>query len=115
MFESRVGRHKKEGELQMDFTNFGSNFSMVREHLSLFAFLLFGLPLFSFVSIKFWIAGRSSRVQRATNWFVPNELESEAARMHYDMRHQSVAFAHRAYRNSRHAVAVRKPSSRRSA
>jgi hypothetical protein len=35
--------------------------------------------------------------------------------LHFSMQHQSVAFAHRVNRNSRHAVAVRKSSSRRSA
>ena len=98
----------------MDPASFGTNFSMVREHLQLFATLLFGLPAVSFVSIKFWIAGRSTKPQRATDWFVPSDLESEAARMHYEMGRSSVAFAHRVNRNSRHAAAGRNSSSRRS-
>jgi hypothetical protein len=35
--------------------------------------------------------------------------------LHYTMQHQSVAFAQQHHRNSRHAVEVRKSSSRRSA
>jgi hypothetical protein len=97
----------------MDPASFGANFSMVRDHLQLFAFLLFGLPVISFISIRFWIAGRSARVQRTTNWFVPNDLESDAAKTHFSMQHNSVAFAHRVHRNSRHTVAVRKSSTRR--
>jgi hypothetical protein len=98
----------------MDLTNLGTNFSLVRDHLALFVSLLFGLPVVSFVGIKFWIAGRSAKVQRSTNWFVPTDLESDAAKMHYSMQHNSVAFAHRVHRASRHATAVRDSSSRRS-
>lgn len=77
----------------MDIPNLGVNFSMVREHLQLFALLLFTLPLISFVVIKLWIAARANKSQRTTNWFVPDDLESDAARMHYSMGHNSVAFA----------------------
>lgn len=78
----------------MDIPNLGTNFSMVREHLQLFAILLFALPSASFLSIKLWIAARASKTQRATNWFVPDSLESEAARLHYSVGRNSVAFAH---------------------
>jgi hypothetical protein len=98
----------------MDPANVGANFSMVREHLQIFAVLLFALPALTFVSIKFWIAGRSAKAQRTTDWFVPSDLESEAARMHYEMGRNSVAFAHQVNRTSRHAVAARNSSSRRS-
>ena len=99
----------------MDPVSLGTNLSMVHDHLPLFVCLLFGLPIVSFIGIKFWIAGRSTRVQRTTNWFVPTDLESESAKLHYSMQNNSVAFAHRVTRNSRHAVAVRNSSSRRSA
>ena len=99
----------------MDPANFGANLSFVRDHLPLFVFLLFGVPAVSFISMKFWIAGRSAKVQRATNWFVPTDLESESAKLHYSMQHNSVAFVHQVHRNSRHAVAARNSSSRRSA
>jgi len=99
----------------MDPSSFGPHFSLLLGHMELFVFLLFGLPAITFISIKFWIAGRSSRVQHSTNWFVPDDLESDAAKMHYSMQHKSVAFAHQVHRNSRHAVAVRNSSSRRSA
>ena len=97
----------------MDIPNLGANFSMVREHLQLFAVLLFALPLISFVSIKFWIAARASKTQRLTNWFVPDDLDSEAAHVHYSMGRNSVAFA-RARRRPRPAPAAR-PRIRRSA
>lgn len=91
-------------EEPMDIPNVGASFSMVREHLQLFVILLFALPAISFVSIKFWIAARASKVQRNTNWFVPTDLESDAARMHYSLQHNSVAFAHQVRRNSRATV-----------
>jgi len=99
----------------MDPSSIGAHFSIVRDHLQLFAALLFAFPTLSFLSIKIWSAGRSTKVQRTTNWFVPTDLESESARLHYSMQHQSVAFAHQVHRNARHAVAVRNSSSRRSA
>jgi hypothetical protein len=98
----------------MDPVSLSVNLSMLRDHLPLFVCLLFGVPALSFIGMKFWIAGRSSKVQRSSNWFVPTDLESDAAKMHYTMQHNSVAFAHQVHRNSRHAVAVRNSSSRRS-
>jgi hypothetical protein len=87
----------------VDIPNLGANFSMVGEHFQLFVTLLFALPLVSFVSIKCWIAARAGKVQRTTNWFVPTDLESEAARMHHGMGRNSVAFNHQARPNSRPA------------
>lgn len=78
----------------MDIPNLGASFAMVRDHLQIYAILLFALPLVSFVTIKFWIAARASKTQRTTNWFVPDDLESDAARLHYSMGRNSVAFAH---------------------
>ncbi|HEY2467969.1 MAG TPA: hypothetical protein VGI45_09005 [Terracidiphilus sp.] len=78
----------------MDVPNLGANLSMVREHLQLFAILLFALPSASFLSIKLWIAARASKTTRSTTWFVPDDLESDAARMHYSMGRSAVAFAH---------------------
>lgn len=79
----------------MDIPNLGANFSMVREHLQLFAIFLFALPSASFLTIKLWLAARGARkTQRTTNWFVPDDLESEAARLHFSMGRNSVAFAH---------------------
>ena len=77
----------------MDIANFGANFSMLREHLTLFAFLVFALPLISFAGIKCWIAARANKSQRRTDWFVPTDLESKAASRHYEMMHDSLAFA----------------------
>lgn len=77
----------------MDIPNLGANFAMVREHLQIFATLLFALPFISFISIRLWIAARASKTQRTTQWFVPEDLESEAARLHYSMGRNSVAFA----------------------
>jgi hypothetical protein len=99
----------------MDFANFGGSFPMVREHLTLFGSLLFTLPLTSFITIKLWIAARANKSQRKTNWFVPDNLESEAARLHYGMGHQSVAFARQVRRNSPHMVAGRNSRMRRRA
>jgi hypothetical protein len=87
---------------------------MIRDHFAPFVALLFGLPAVTFLAMKFWTAGRSAKAQRTTSWFVPTDLESESARMHYAMQHQSVAFAHQLHPTARHAVAARKSSSRRS-
>ena len=86
----------------MEIADLGTNLSLVRDHLSLFSLLLFALPLTSFLGIKFWIAARASKVQRSTNWFVPTDLDSEAARLHYSMGRQSTGFTQR--RNLRHSV-----------
>ena len=85
----------------MDLANVSVNFAMLREHLQLFAALFFALPLVSFLSFKFWIAARANKTQRATNWFVPADLDSDAARIHYAMGHQSIAFARQVRRNPR--------------
>ena len=77
----------------MNFANFGGNLPMVREHLTLFGFLFFLLPVASLMIIKLWSTARASKSQRKTEWFVPHDLESESARFHYRMGHQSVAFA----------------------
>jgi hypothetical protein len=99
----------------MDPVNLSANLSLVRDHLQLFVGLLFGLPIVTFVGIQFWIAGHSAKVQRTTNWFVPTDLESDAAKMQYSMQRNSVAFAHRINRNARHPVPVRNSGPRRSA
>lgn len=78
----------------MDIPNLGASFSMVSAHFELFAVLLFALPLISFLSIRLWIAARANKVQRTSDWFVPADLESEAARIHYAMGRNPVAFAH---------------------
>jgi len=79
----------------MDPASLSAHFSTVRDNLPLFGFLLFSLPITSIFS-----------------WFVPSDLESDAAKMHISMQHSSVAFAHRVDRNSRDTVAVRKSSTR---
>jgi hypothetical protein len=94
----------------VDIPNLGTNLAMAREHLQIFAILLFAVPVISFVSIKLWIAARASKTQRTTNWFVPDDLESETARLHYSMGRSSVAFAH-----ARKPVARRDTKVRRSA
>lgn len=77
----------------MDFANFGGNFPMLREHITLIGSLLLALPFTSFMIIRLWIAARANQSQRRTEWFVPTDLRSESARFHYSMGHQSVAFA----------------------
>lgn len=98
----------------MGLENLGSTFSILHEHLQLILCLFFGLPLLSFISIRFWIAVRASRVQRTTNWFVPDDLESDAARLHYTLQHHSVAFAKSRARHPRHAIATNVPTRRSS-
>lgn len=87
----------------MDIANFGANFSMAREHLTLFAFLVFALPFIGFAGAKLWIAARASKSQRRRDWFVPVDFNSEAARLHYSMGNQSVAFV-TARRHPRHTT-----------
>lgn len=78
----------------MDIPNLGANFSMMREHLLPFVLLLFALPLISFVTIKLWIAARANKTQRTSSWFVPDDLNSEAARIHYSLGGNRVAVSH---------------------
>ena len=91
------------GENQMDPANFTANLSMVRDHLPLFLCLLFGLPIVGFIGILYWVAAHAAKVQRNTHWFVPTDLESDAAKMHYSMEHDSAAFAHHLHRRERHS------------
>ncbi len=91
----------------MDPANFTASLSMVRDHLPLFLCLLFGLPIVSFIGILCWVAAHAAKVQRNTQWFVPTDLESDAAKMHYSMEHNSVAFAHHLHRRARHSAADR--------
>jgi len=86
----------------MDIPNLGASFSILREHVLLFATLLFTLSVVSFLSIKLWIAGRASKVQHSALWFVPDDLESDAARYLYCTGRNSVAFAH--VRSRRHRI-----------
>jgi hypothetical protein len=95
----------------MDPATLGATLSTIREYLPLFFLLLFGLPIITFVAITFWIAGRSAKVQRTTNWFVPTDLESDAARMHFSMQHNSTDFT----RQRRRAARGRNSSPRRKA
>lgn len=90
----------------MDPANLTVNFSMIRDHLQLFLSLLFGLPIVSSVVIRFWIAGQAAKVQRTTNWFVPDDLESDVAKMHFARHHNRRAFARLIHRSSRHSTAV---------
>ena len=97
----------------MDIPNLGANFSMMREQLLLFVLLLFALPLISFVAIKLWIAARANKTQRTSNWFVPDDLKSEAARIHYSLGGNHVAVSHT--RNSSIPAMERNGRTRRSA
>ena len=85
----------------MNFVFFGGFLFLVCEYLTVFGFLFFALPVASFMIIKLWSAARASKSQRKTEWFVPNDLESESARFHYGMGHQSVEFARQARRGRR--------------
>lgn len=66
----------------MDPSSIGANLSILRDHFAPFVVLLFSLPALTFLVMKFWIAGRSAKTQRTTNWFVPTDLESESALQH---------------------------------
>ena len=91
----------------MDPANFTASLSMVRDHLPLFLCLLFGLPVVSFIGILYWVAAHAAKVQRNTHWFVPTDLESDAAKMHYSMEQDSVSFARHLRRRVRHSTADR--------
>jgi len=99
----------------MDPVNFGASLSIVRDLLPFFVCLLFGLPIVSFIVIKFWIARHSTKMQHTANWFVPTDLESESAKMHYALLHNSAEFARRFHRKSRHTVDPEDPDSSRRA
>jgi lipoprotein signal peptidase len=65
----------------MDIANFGANFSMVREHLTLFALVAFATPLISFVSSKFRTAARASIVRHAIRGMLsPVEIRNRRTR-----------------------------------
>jgi len=65
----------------MDILKLGVDASVVRSHIEFLAFLLLALPAISFLTMKFWVTTRAtSKVQRTTEWVVPQELEPERAR-----------------------------------
>ena len=77
----------------MEIPNLVAHFSMVQEHLQLFGVLLFAVPVISFLGIRLWTAARASKMPQNTLWFVPDDLESEAAHIHFSMGRNSMAFA----------------------
>jgi len=79
----------------MDPSSIGAGLATLRQHLPVFLICMAGLPVLSFLTLKLWVARSATKVQRSTNWFVPDDLESETARVHYGMRGQSVAFSNR--------------------
>jgi hypothetical protein len=78
-----------------------AHFSMVQGHLLLFALFLLALPVISFLCIKLWTTARASKVPHNTLWFVPDDLDSHAAHMHFSMRRNSMAFARARGRRNR--------------
>ena len=87
----------------MDIASLSVNFATVREHLLLFAVLLFALPLVTFLTFEFWTAARASKTQRTKTWIVPADIEVDR----YRFGNRSVAFA----RHPRRAP-LRRPRSR---
>ena len=86
----------------MEIPNPIAHFSMVQEHLLLFAVLLLAMPVISFLCIKLWTSARAKKVPHNTLWFVPDDLDSDAAEMYFSMRRNSLALAPaRSRRNNR--------------
>ena len=86
----------------MEIPNPIAHFSMAQEHLLLFAVLLFAMPVLSFLGMKLFTAARAKKAPRTTLWFVPDDLDSDAAHLHFSMRRNSMAFARaRSQRNNR--------------
>ena len=100
----------------MDTLNLGADASVLRSHIELFAFLLLALPAISFLTMKFWLATRTtSKVQRTTEWVVPQELEPERARPLRGRPASSTLTVHQIACQRRHAAATKIPSLKRSA
>jgi hypothetical protein len=92
----------------MDIVNLGANLSIVRDHLLSFSFLLFALPPFTFLSIKFWLTARAaSKVQRTTQWSVPADLDSGGMRSLCETRQGSVASVHQLQPQTRDVAAMK--------
>ena len=100
----------------MDTLSFSVNASVVRSHIELFAFLLLALPAISFLTMKFWLATRAtSKVQRTTEWVVPQELEPERARSLRGRPARTSLTVHQIECQRRHAAAMKISSLKRSA
>jgi hypothetical protein len=111
-----TGEHLFEGEPPMDILNLGADASVVRSHIELFALLLLGLPAISFLTMKFWLATRAaSKVQRTTEWVVPQHLESEGARSLRARPARTSLMVHQIESQRRHAAATKIASLKRSA
>jgi hypothetical protein len=98
----------------MDIINFGASLAIVREHGSLFAFLMIAVPAFSFLSMKSWLATRATaRVQRRTRWVVQCESDSEKTPGFADLQSRSVAFAHRSHNEICRVAALKSAATKR--
>ena len=79
----------------MDLIKTLSELSFLRQQLAFFCLLFFALPPLSFIAIKFLLGARAaSRTQRTTQWFVPQDLDSDAMRNLFD-RQPAPAFSTR--------------------
>ena len=69
----------------MDTTIQNTDWSALREHLPLFALLLFSLPPVSFLVIKVLLAANSSAKQKVTKqWYISREEEQAAKSFYFD-------------------------------
>jgi hypothetical protein len=68
----------------MNPTNLTTDMSLVWQYVQFFGFLMLALTAISLFIVRFWIAMRvTAKVQRRTQWFVPNAPESDEPRLAY--------------------------------
>jgi hypothetical protein len=69
----------------MESTIQNTDWSALRQHLPLFALLLFSLPPVSFVLIKVVLAANSAAKQKVTKqWYISREEEQAAKSYYFD-------------------------------
>jgi hypothetical protein len=66
----------------MDSANLTIDMPLVWAYIQLFGCVMISLTALALFIIKFWIVTRATaKVQRRTQWFVPQDLESDATRI----------------------------------
>lgn len=68
---------------------------LAQTHAESYGFLLFVLPALSFLLIKIWFISRDdAKAERTSQWFLPQNMESDATRLVFNYSRRSVVFVH---------------------
>ena len=101
----------RQGEEKMNSGNLTVDISPLWGYIQLVGCAMIGLTALGLILIRIWIAFQATvKVQRKTQWSVPQNLESESTRIVFSRPSRPAAFAHQ-----RVIASSRKANLRRSA